>query len=340
MESAGVKKDDFKGLADLVLKEQIYESCSSELVTFFKERDPKDTNKIVSLAEQFQTAHLNAKLGKSHNLCAMTSGAHERGRNMNRGHERRRNASAPNFPTERPHNRQMPSSGYYNYNMPQSCPTNGPRAPNQYNHARAQFQPRMPNQYNIGRHQFQCNHYRLRQNFRWQNHTRHQFDHRQGNDRVHLSTSLLGDASNIPLLKGFVNNVECLVMKDTGSSMSAASAIRVLPSQMTGRNIECTLINGHTMIQPTAVIDVATPFYEGSLEVLVFETCVAGLILGYDIDPNIHSNVQKFRKEKHDHDTDSGSGSKYITAPVTTRSHNQTEKKRNPLLKRALHKLR
>ena len=81
------------------------------------------------------------------------------------------------------------------------------------------------------------------------------------------------------------------------------------------------------MVQPTAVIDVATPFYEGSLEVLVFETCVADLILGNDIDPNTHSNIQKFRKEKHDHDTDGGSGSKHITAPVTTRSRNQKDKK-------------
>ena len=40
-ESAGVKKDDYKGLADLVLKEQMYESCSAELVTFLKERNPK-----------------------------------------------------------------------------------------------------------------------------------------------------------------------------------------------------------------------------------------------------------------------------------------------------------
>ena len=183
----------------------------------------------MSLAEQFQTAHTNAKLGKSHNLCAMTPGAHERSRNMNRGHERKRNASAPNYPTERPHNRQTSRPGYYYYNMPQSCPTNGPRAPNQYNHARAQFQPRKPNQYFIGRQQFQFNPYRPRQNFRSQNHTRHQFDHSQGSDRVHLcsslSSSLLGDASNIPLFKGFVNNVECLVMRDTGSSMSAASAI-------------------------------------------------------------------------------------------------------------------
>ena len=64
-----------------------------------------------------------------------------------------------------------------------------------------------------------------------------------------------------------------------------------------------------------------------SLEVLVFETCVADLILGNDIDPNIHSNMQKFRKEKHDHDTDGSNDPKHITVPVTTRSHNQKHKK-------------
>ena len=70
-ENAGVKKDDFKSLADLVLKEQIYESCSAELVTLLKERDPKTTSSILSLAEQFQTAQPSAKLSKNHNLCAM-----------------------------------------------------------------------------------------------------------------------------------------------------------------------------------------------------------------------------------------------------------------------------
>ena len=43
----------------------MYESCSAELVTFLKERKPKTTSDIVSLAEQFQTAHPNAKLSKN-----------------------------------------------------------------------------------------------------------------------------------------------------------------------------------------------------------------------------------------------------------------------------------
>ena len=71
-ESAGVKKDDYKGLADLVLKEQMYESCSDELVTFLKERNPKTTSDIVGLAEQFQTTHPNAKLSKKPSLCALS----------------------------------------------------------------------------------------------------------------------------------------------------------------------------------------------------------------------------------------------------------------------------
>ena len=72
-ESAGVEKDNYKGLADLVLKEQMYESCSAELVTFLKERNPKTTSDIVGLAEQFQTAHPNAKLSKQPSLCALST---------------------------------------------------------------------------------------------------------------------------------------------------------------------------------------------------------------------------------------------------------------------------
>ena len=67
-ESAGVKKDDFKGLADLVLKEQIYESCSA---LNLKERDPRTTSNIESLVEQFQTAHPSAKLSKRHITCVL-----------------------------------------------------------------------------------------------------------------------------------------------------------------------------------------------------------------------------------------------------------------------------
>ena len=81
--------------------------------------------------------------------------------------------------------------------------------------------------------------------------------------------------------------MECSVIRDTGCSMSAAS--KVLQSQMTNEKVECTLINGQTITQPTAIVDVVTPFYEGSIEVLVFTNCVADLILGNDIDPNAHT---------------------------------------------------
>ena len=139
-ESAGVKKDDFKGLADLILKEQIYESCSAELVTFLKERDPKNTSSIVSLAEQFQTAHPNAKLSKSHNLCAISTKFQERqSRSMSKDQDKNRHASAANYFARGPYNnRQTFRPG--SYYMSQSNFTNRPGAPSQYSYVRLQFQ--------------------------------------------------------------------------------------------------------------------------------------------------------------------------------------------------------
>ena len=138
-----------------------------------------------------------------------------------------------------------------------------------------------------------------------------------------------GDKSNIPLFKGLINNIECSVMRDTGRSMSAASATKVLQSQMTNEKVECTLINGQTITQPTAIVDVVTPFYGGSMEVLVFTNCVADLILGNDIDPNAHIKIQGLRNDKHDDNSNRDSYLKHITAPVTRRSQTAKRKEKD-----------
>ena len=131
------------------------------------------------------------------------------------------------------------------------------------------YRPRTTNQYGNVRPQFQHNFYKPRQqDSRTLNQGRQQFGPRNNNKKANLSSSLLGDKSNIPLFEGLINNIECSVMRDTGCSMSAASATKVLQSQMTNEKVECTLINGQTITQPTAIVDVVTPFYEGRIEVL------------------------------------------------------------------------
>ena len=117
-------------------------------------------------------------------------------------------------------------------------------------------------------------------------------------------------------------------MRDTGCSMSAVSATKVLQSQMTNEKVECTLINGQTIAQPTAIVDVVTPFYEGSIEVLVFTHCVADLILGNDIEPNAHIKIKGLRNDKHDDNSDRDY-LKHITAPVTTRSQTAKTKEKD-----------
>ena len=166
------------------------------------------------------------------------------------------------------------------------------------------------------------------QDSRTLNQVRQQFGPRS-NKKAHLSSSLSGDKSNIPLFKGLINNIECSVMRDTCCSMSAASATKVLQSQMTNEKVKCTLINGQTITQPTAIVDVVTPFYEGRIEVLVFTNCVADLILGNDIDPNTHIKIQGLRSDKHDDNSNRDSYLKHITAPVTTRSQTAKTKEKD-----------
>ena len=191
------------------------------------------------------------------------------------------------------------------------------------------YRPRTPNQYGNVRPQFQPNSYKPRQqDSRTLNQVRQQFGPRN-NKKANLSSSLSGDESNIPLFKGLINNIECSVMRDTGSSMSAASATKVLQSQMTNEKVECTLINGQTITQPTAIVDVVTPFYEGRIEVLVFTNCVADLILGNNIDPNTHIKIQSLRNDKQDDNSNRDSYLKHTTAPVTTRSQTAKTKEKD-----------
>ena len=101
---------------------------------------------------------------------------------------------------------------------------------------------------------------------------------------------------------------------------------KVLQSQMTNEKVECTLINDQTITQPTAIVDVVTPFYEGSIEVLVFTNCVADLILGNDIDPNAHIKIQSLRNDKHDDNSYSDSYLKHITARSQTAKTKEKDK--------------
>ena len=142
---------------------------------------------------------------------------------MSEDQDRNRHASAPNYFARGPYNnRQKFRPG--SYYMSQSSFTNRPRTPNQYSYVRPQFPP--------------SSHKPRQQNLRTPNQVRQQFGPRNYNKRGHLSSSLSGDGSNIPLFKGLINNFECSVMRDTCCSMSAASATKVLQSQMTNKKVE------------------------------------------------------------------------------------------------------
>ena len=72
LESAQVKTGDFKQLHELILRDQIYESCHSEMVSFLKERDPKTIDDRKA-AESFISCRPNAKLAKEPKVSSLVA---------------------------------------------------------------------------------------------------------------------------------------------------------------------------------------------------------------------------------------------------------------------------
>ena len=63
IELANVGKD-FKGIRNLVIKEQYLETCSVQLAVFLRERKPTYLEQLAKLAEQYLEAHANKTAGR------------------------------------------------------------------------------------------------------------------------------------------------------------------------------------------------------------------------------------------------------------------------------------
>ncbi|GFO40702.1 reverse transcriptase [Plakobranchus ocellatus] len=68
LESASIKDGDFAQLKELVLREQVYNSCHADLVTLLKERNAKTTADLKSLAETYAKAHPSKPLAREDNV--------------------------------------------------------------------------------------------------------------------------------------------------------------------------------------------------------------------------------------------------------------------------------
>jgi len=83
-----------------------------------------------------------------------------------------------------------------------------------------------------------------------------------------------------PCCKGRVNDTTTLILRDTGSTTCVVKSSLVKPEQMTITYELCMLIDGVVKRYPTAVVDLDTPYYTGTANVLCIDTSVQDIIVG------------------------------------------------------------
>lgn len=86
--------------------------------------------------------------------------------------------------------------------------------------------------------------------------------------------------TNMPVSHGWVDGKSVSVLRDTGCSAVVVRRDLVKDCQLTGGSTLCILIDGTARRVPTAIIDVDTAYYKGSVEALCMKRPLYDLILG------------------------------------------------------------
>ncbi|XP_069138852.1 uncharacterized protein [Argopecten irradians] len=97
---------------------------------------------------------------------------------------------------------------------------------------------------------------------------------------ISVSCDVSCKPSTMPVVEGLVGNQLVTVLRDTGCGGVVLKRSLARPDQMTGESRTCTLADGSTLQVPIAMVEIDTPYYEGSVIAWCMETPVYDLIVG------------------------------------------------------------
>ena len=303
VELEDIQQGSFDQLRELMIKDQLFQACNPQLVTFLKEHNPKTIAELKQLAEQYTVAHPEKHLGRSDAVAAANAATigkqakpykrlppqtsqFERGRNFEKHRDLTDFARGPRRSrSETPWRPRFSSEGY-NYNSPDR--QNQPHAQSMTRGRPHRFTPRGRGNNGYNRHNSSfhgcsrcqnCNSAPIRER------RAYYCSHSNANAATYNSnaaamTSFGVTTGKIVIHQGKVNGTHCTVLRDTGSSICGVVKHFVKDSDYTGRNSECQLFGGKVVSFPTATIQVETPFFTGQVEAHVLERSVADVIIG------------------------------------------------------------
>ncbi|GFN87545.1 gypsy retrotransposon integrase-like protein 1 [Plakobranchus ocellatus] len=335
LESASIKDSDFAQLKELVLREQVYNSCHADLVTFLKERNAKTIADLKSLAETYAKAHPSKPLAREDNVYAGIR--REEPTDRSTGPAQPANA-ARNEPTPRFRNNSQ-SQGQRRQPRSQSIP---PR--------QAQQQ-----QQNFNYQRWDNRGYRPQDRFsrkdRWSNRNGGRgYNHYQRKDdrrpfegrfqpeqnycnfaeRMSSAPTLLTDkfsARPLPFFTAKVDGQACTALRDTGCNCLAASKRLLNGNAYTGKREPCTLFDGSTVYLETARCHIDSPFFTGNAFVFALPNSIADVIIG-NISGVDDTSLRSYI-ENNKSDPEAGSRTSSNTANICTIATTRAEIRRS-----------
>ncbi|KAK7092391.1 hypothetical protein V1264_008140 [Littorina saxatilis] len=263
----------YSGLTDLLLQEQLLQSCNKDVATFLRERHLSSVKEMIEVAEFFREAHPGKVMAKKSSpdlwvSCfamkeqhqVQTETPQQRGIGRRGGRARRWNQVERHYP-DKQHSDEVDFVG------PDFC---------KLCLGKGHWKADCPNKKIAGcalAPSLQCSDCSMI---------------REGKEATlkcgHIIPVLVaggkGSCHNLPISDGKIGGQHVRVLRDTGCTTVGVRKSLVLPDQYTGDIACCISFGGRVERFPVALIDIDTPFFAGRVKACVVDEPVCDLILG------------------------------------------------------------
>lgn len=277
IELAEVPLGDFDKLRQLMIKDQTYRSLNPHIVTFLKERSPKNLSQIRTLGNQYKCAHPERTISKTETSIANVGFSGDSNMSKKNKWQDMTNTCDNRDRSSRPRQRRSFSCAP---GLDRSDRSWSPHDANPYNRQYAHnYEPR-GFFHSRGR-----NHFRGQPNRRNNRNRARSYNRRGAHDRqvspFHKRTGYANFAQDgsmgqtvsacsgqsqanvLTIFKGTCNDYPCSVLRDTGSSCIGICRKFIKPIDYTGNKAKCMMFNGQVVELETAYATIYTPFYSG-----------------------------------------------------------------------------
>ena len=312
VELAGIENGDFNSLRDLMLRDQLYRSLHSDLVTFLKERSPKSLKEVREIANRYVTAYPDRSIAKDHNSANLALKPIHANLDNKQSREYSENQRG------RLQNQRSNSCGFehngdnrhYQQNLKKQYPRDQSRW---YKYS---------DRYSQGRH-----HQRGFYNDRPYNMGQNRNNYANYASTVLANTGVTNQNKGLTFFSGTVNEHVCTMIRDTGVSCVGIRRDLLKEKDFTGETETCIMFDGTQTELELAYAYIDTPFYVGRVKAFALKNPVAGIILGNITGVKDYPLVPKTDDKRDEYDDTENKA--FAVTRSTSKSDNSDEKSCN-----------